>query len=135
MRKTFGLEMVVLALTVPLVMLTFRLIPDRKIAATVAGILFVLGPILMVRSHRRLPWRPGPDRLWWAAVAQFVLLFAIPILGLRLLFWETPFEELRFFGVPGPQWHRLANTSYLIMAVGVLGAGLWRWRSEPSSAK
>lgn len=135
MRKAFALDMVVLALTVPLVMLTFRLIPDRKLAATLAGVLFVLGPIAMIWSHRRLPWRVGIDGLWWVAVAQFVLLFAIPILGIRLLFWSTPFEELRFFGVPGPQWHRLANTSYLAMAVGVLAAGLWRWRQNSRGEK
>lgn len=128
MRKALGFDFIILALTVPLVVLCFRLIPDRKVAATVAGILFVLGPVAMALVHRKLPWLGKVDVLWWVALAQFFLLFAIPILGVRLLYWETPFEEIRIFGQPGPLWHRLANTSYLVMAVGVLAADLIRWR-------
>lgn len=131
MRKVLGFDFLVLALTIPLVILCFRLIPDRKIAATVAGVLFVSGPLLMAWMHLKLPWLGRADWLWWAALAQFFLVFAVPILGVRLLFWETPFEEIRIFGQPGPLWHRLANTSYLVMAIGVLASDLWRWRQAP----
>lgn len=48
---------------------------------------------------------------------QFLGLFALPIFSLRLLFWDSEFKDLSFFGLPGPLLHRLSNGSFLIMFI------------------
>lgn len=125
--KSVALDLIFLILTIPLVLLLFRIVPDRKTAATFAGFVFVGLPIVMMirRFKNPLPTK-NARRLWWAGVLQFWILFALPILGARLLFWETPFEQFTFFGFSGDQWHSLSTKSYTVMAVCVLVSGLLR---------
>lgn len=97
------------------VMGIFRFIEDRQIAATVAGFLFVLVPlVLMALEYRRAGLR---EKLWFAGVLQFWVLFALPILGVRLLNWGVPFEQLSVLGVPGPVLHQFSSKSYMVMMV------------------
>ncbi|MBX3039436.1 MAG: hypothetical protein KF789_01855 [Bdellovibrionaceae bacterium] len=136
--KTILREFVPLLLVILLVMTFFRVIPDRKIAATCAGLLFVLVPLaLMV-----LRWKEGgpgfsrgPRTLWWTGVLQFWLLFALPILGARLLFWETAFEEFTFFGQSGADWHRYSSKSYMLMLLLILASHGWAWAQMTAAQK
>ncbi|MBX3034439.1 MAG: hypothetical protein KF865_10995 [Bdellovibrionaceae bacterium] len=122
--KPVLMELICLALLVPVVVLLFRVIPDRIAAATTAGTLFVLVPLVfMVRRWRQPLKSRSSNRLWWVGVLQFWILFALPILGMRLMFWGTPFEEFTFFGVSGPEWHRLSSRSYLLMTAAIALAG------------
>jgi hypothetical protein len=123
-RSQIAIEPLILAAVIPLVILIFRVIPDRKIAATCAGLLFVGIPlVLMIRRWKAPLAEIAAKRLWWAGVLQFWLFFAVPILGARLLFWEFPFEEMSFFVLSGPQMHKLSNTSFMLMVVAVIAAG------------
>lgn len=123
--KSIVLDALLLILTVPAVILIFRMVPDRKVAATFAGLLFVLVPVAMMvhRWKNPLPTRSA-NAVWWVGVLQFWLLFSLPILGSRLLFWETPFEQFTFFGFSGTQWHEFSSKSYTMMCVFVLLSGM-----------
>ncbi|HRO67120.1 MAG TPA: hypothetical protein PL182_06115 [Pseudobdellovibrionaceae bacterium] len=126
--KTILREFLPLLLVIPFVMLFFRVIPDRRIAATCAGFLFVGVPLALMIFR----WKEGgpglsagPRTLWWVGTLQFWLFFAVPILGSRLLFWETTFEDFTFFGRSGADWHRYSSKSYLLMVFLILGSHLW----------
>jgi ABC-type multidrug transport system permease subunit len=108
--------LVILAVTV-----IFKVIPDRQIAATIAGFLFVLLPVvLMVMEYRRAQLAA---MIWFVGVLQFWTLFALPILSIRLLNWGVPFDALSFLGIPGPVLHQYSSKSYLVMMV----LTAWAW--------
>jgi hypothetical protein len=95
------------------VMGLFRFIEDKQIAATIAGTLFVLLPlIMMILEYRRAGFS---EKLWFVGALQFWLLFAMPIFCLRIFNWGVPFENLSIFGVGGPLLHQWSSKSYLVM--------------------
>ncbi|WP_096000921.1 hypothetical protein [Bdellovibrio bacteriovorus] len=103
------------------VLVIFRVIPERQTAATVAGVLFVLLPvILMVLEYRRAQLQ---EMIWFVAVLQFWTVFALPILGIRLLNWGVPFDQLSFVGIPGPVLHQFSSKSYMVMMI----VTAWCW--------
>lgn len=112
-------------IVIVLVVMIFKLIPEKQIAATVAGFLFVLlPPILMTVEYRRA----GLSQFWWFVLTmQFWTLFALPILGIRLLNWGVPFDQLSFLGIPGPVLHQWSSKSYMVMML-VTVFGWWRTR-------
>ncbi len=133
--KTVREEILPLILVIPLVVLLFRFIPERKIAATIAGLLFVVVPAALMWKRARSTEVASMIRwVWWFGVLQFWMFFALPILGARVLFWETAFEEFSFFGQTGETWHRLASKSYMVMMVAVLFFHLWSWWFQKQKA-
>lgn len=103
------------------VLVIFRVIAERQIAATVAGVLFVLLPlVLMVLEYRRAQLQ---EMLWFVALLQFWTVFAVPILGMRLLNWGVPFDQLSFAGIPGPVLHQFSSKSYIVM----MAFTAWCW--------
>lgn len=114
-RNAFLGYLLIELIVIGLVMAIFKFIPDRQIAATIAGVLFVGVPVLMMglEYHRR----GLSHKLWFCAVLQFWLLFAIPILGMRLLNWGVAFDRLSFLGVAGVTLHQWSSKSYMVMVV------------------
>lgn len=114
-RNAFLGYLIAQVIVIVLVMVIFKFIPDRQIAATVAGVLFVgLPVVLMALEYRRAELS---QFFWFVAVLQFWTLFALPILGIRLLNWGVPFEELSFIGIPGPVLHQWSSKSYMVMVL------------------
>ncbi|WP_415062701.1 hypothetical protein [Bdellovibrio sp.] len=110
-------------IVIVLVTMSFKFIPERQVAATVAGVLFVGLPLGMMTWEYR---RAGLEQMaWFVAVLQFWTVFALPILGMRLANWGVPFEELSFLGIPGPVLHQWSSKSYMVMMVFTLW-GWWR---------
>lgn len=122
-RNAFFWYLIAEVLVIIAVMAIFKLITDRQIAATLAGFLFVgLPAALMIAEYRRAGWS---QKIWYLGVLQFWLIFALPILGIRLLGWGVPFEQLSFLGVPGPVLHQWSSKSYTLMMIATIWA---RWR-------
>lgn len=128
-------DLLALIVTIPVVILCFRLIEDRRMAAVFAGTIFVTVPGVLMFFRRR---RPFPDRranqIWWSGVLFFWVLFAWPILGVRLMNWERPFSELRIFSLPAQQWHQLANSAFMMMMLAIGVAGWMATRRPPPSS-
>ncbi|UOF02880.1 hypothetical protein [Bdellovibrio reynosensis] len=120
-RNRFLYYLIAELVVIVLVMVIFRFIPDRQIAATTAGFLFVGLPLgMMVLEYRGA----GLEQFYWfVAVLQFWTLFALPILGLRLANWGVPFDQLSFIGISGPSLHQWSSKSYIVM-MGFT-AGVW----------
>lgn len=103
------------------VMFLFKFIADRQVAATIAGVLFVgLPMLLMAFEYRRADTE---EVVWYVGVMQFWTLFALPILGLRVFNWGVPFDQLAFLGIPGPVLHQWSSKSYMVMMV----LTAWTW--------
>lgn len=131
--KRLAIELVPLLLVIPLVMFVFWIIPERRIAAVIAGALFVGVPLalLLRRAFGGSAGQvAGSAFLWWAGILQFWILFAVPILGSRLLWWNEPFESFHFFGQSADRWHQLSSKSYMVMLVLILVAHGLQWRQS-----
>lgn len=104
------------AFVIGIVLVIFKMIADRQIAATAAGVLFVGLPLVMIiKEFSRAQFE---NKIWYFAVLQFWLFFALPILSIRLLNWGVAFDQLSFFGVPGPLLHQWSSKSYMLMMLG-----------------
>lgn len=108
-------------------MALFRFGSDRKISSVQAGFLFALLPIILVSIEvLRFGYR---GKLWLAGMIQFWVLFALPILTLRLLNWNEEFATLTYMGIPGPMLHQWSSKSYLLMMAITLFEA-WRMRQS-----
>lgn len=116
-------------ITILFVMLFFKLIPDRQVAATAAGALFVGIPASMLLVEFK---RSGyKNKIWMVVVLQFWLFFALPIMGLRVFNWGVPFEDLSFLGIPGVVMHQWSSKSYMLMMASTLWAYWKMLKMEP----
>ena len=113
-------------LMLPTIIAIFKYIPDRKIAALFAGSLFIaicLGTFrneyMRVRFHAKF--------FWWSGL-QFFILFALPIVLLRLFYWEQPFGQIAVGPIRASALHELSNKSYIIWMIGTLIEGLLWFR-------
>ena len=112
-QKRFSAYLAFQIVVIISVVLLFKFITDVKVASTLAGILFVALPAALAGYEGK---KHGLVRKsFFIGLLQFWIFFALPILGLRLLNWETAFSDLSFVGVPGPMLHKFANHSYLLM--------------------
>lgn len=120
-QKRFLIYLGLQLILIPVVLFLFQTNPDRKMAATQAGVLFVGVPLLMVL--REVLKMKSKEKIWFLGHLQFLMLFAIPILGLRLLNWNADFSSLSVLGVSGPSLHRWSNLSFMLM----MASNLWTW--------
>lgn len=127
-RNRFIIYLLLQIAVIVAVTLIFKQKQDIRISASEAGALFVLLPVVMMLWESV---RVGFSRkLWFAGVLQFWLFFALPILGLRALHWETDFKDLSFLGIPGPTLHFWSSKSYLLMMLLTLGEAWRLWKNK-----
>jgi len=120
-QKRFAAYLAVQTIVIIAVVFIFKLNSDVKIASVQAGTLFVLLPLVLgILEYKKA----GLSRAsFFVGLLQFWVFFALPILGLRLLNWDMPFNELSFLGIPGSVLHQYANHSYLLM----MAMTLWNY--------
>lgn len=102
-------------LTVPLVISIFKVIEPRNVAATLAGSLFVgLGFYIYktsIRSRSSLS-------LYFSFLHLFI--FALPMLVRRIFYWNSSFEDIVIFGIPGPYFHRASEVFFVMLVLATL---------------
>ena len=96
--------------------LSFKIFESRLLAGAVAGGYFVLSGLFMVwrASHWADKWRSTA----WYPLLTHVFLISIPMVISRFLQATQDFEEVRIFGLAGPQFHRLSTTIFMILVAG-----------------
>lgn len=116
------IELVLLGLHVLAVVLIFRWIEDRRLAGLTAACLFLeIGLVVTFLEYR---WGRALGSLaFWSALI-FLLGSVVPVVGLRLTFWETPFDEIQWMGITGSQLHRISNFTYISMIAMVVVEGV-----------
>lgn len=97
------------------VMASFKLIPEKQVAAVIAGLLFLVSSVGIVLFEMKHPDFKKRFTFW--GTLAFILTSAIPILALRLLNWGVPFEELSVLGIPGTELHKFSNYMFFLMVV------------------
>lgn len=99
-------------LTIPAVIIIFKLIADRKIAALVAACFFIIIPAVAL-------WKiTDTSKIFTAAHWQFLVLFALPIFILRITHWSQEFDTIEFMGVAAASLHKYSNISFGVMLAG-----------------
>ena len=102
-------------LVVVLVMASFRLLPDKKTASLLASLFFVLSTLGILYWELRIPGFKQRPTFWGGLV--FLFCSVLPILGLRLVFWDMPFEEIQVLHLSGAELHRFSNYFFLLLLV------------------
>jgi predicted ferric reductase len=103
------------AAVIVLVILCFKLIPDKQTASVITSLLFLgssLGILYWESKFAGYLRRPS----FWGVIT-FLVLSAIPVFGLRLVYWDLPFEQIEVAGFTGPQLHQFSNIVFLVMLV------------------
>lgn len=109
----------------------FKVFESRIVAGAVAGSYFVASGLYMLR------------RLWrwsnkWKALMTYPLLvhvfgISIPLLVIRMGNTSVEFSDLKVFGIPGPAFHQISTTVFMIM-IGATVVDLIRvFRQKPFS--
>ena len=110
--------------------LSFTIFESRLLAGAIAGGYFVTSGLFMVWRATQWPdkWRSCA----WYPLISHVFLISIPMVVSRFLQATQDFEEVRIFGLAGPQFHRLSTTIFMILVAGTVIDLIriwWRTRS------
>jgi hypothetical protein len=112
-------EIVVIVVVIGL----FQIIPNRLIAGVIAGSIFIgLGFYVVYPGIRDSVFRRTLS--FWAAWAH-LLLSAFPLFLTRLFHAGSSFEDVRVMGLPGPVFHKVSTTIYMIMLIATLADVVW----------
>lgn len=72
----------------------------------------MIPPALAWKEYKRAGFK---EWAFFLGLLQFWLLFALPIMGLRLAYWDQDFNNLDLFGIPAPELHHWSSKSYILM--------------------
>ena len=130
MKKfTYRVQFTILALWVLVVMVVFKLIDDRQLAALIAGLGFIFWPLLFIVHEIIQKDKANRSSLHLLGCMKFLVLFAVPLFLLRVLNWGVSFNDLNLLGVSATQLHRFSNISYLVMTLAIVYSS-YRERKE-----
>lgn len=94
-------------LTLPVILLIFREMGDRKIASVFATSVFLLlCGSLFFREFQRVRFRSW---LFWGPGLIFFFFFVLPILLMRWIYWELEFSEIYWGGVSAQKIHQFSS--------------------------
>lgn len=103
------------ALVILSVILSFRIIPDKKTASIVTSFLFIASSAGIMYWETRYPGFKKRASFWGAL--GFLLFSALPVFLMRVLNWDMPFEEIQFLGISGAEMHKISNYVFILMMV------------------
>jgi hypothetical protein len=101
------------ALVIVLVILSFRIIPDKKTASMITSFLFIASSIGIAYWETRYPeFKKRPS--FWGPLA-FLIFSALPVFFMRISHWDMPFDEIQVAGVSGAEMHKYSNYVFILM--------------------
>lgn len=127
MKKYFGFLLLAELAVIAVVVTIFRSIPDRFLAGAIAGTVFVLLGGYIVVSGLVEKEKRGLS-FWLGLVHLFVT--SLPMMITRLLNSSTGFAEVNILGLPGPVFHRLSTTIYMILLIATALDFIFAWRRQ-----
>ena len=98
-----------------LVLLCFKIMPDKRMASVITSMLFILSSAGILFWEIRYPQFIKRPTFWGNVI--FLLCSALPIFLIRLAFWEMPFEEIQVLGVTGAQMHQASSYVFFLMLI------------------
>lgn len=132
MTRKFAFLLLAEILTSLAVIGVFRTIPEKQVAALVAGTLFVgLGFYIVMGGFWDLAFRKS-----FSFVVGLIHLLAtsVPMLSVRAIYYGEEFSTLSIWGLSGPTFHRLSEGVYLLLLIGTLTDLILSLRKKSSKA-
>lgn len=116
-------------LSVPIVILIFTFIHPKNIAGMIAGSGFVLMGVVFIYWLTKWP-KFKSSLVFWFALGHLVII-ALPMFITRVVFFDTPFDEITVLGFPGPIFHQISENVFLILILTTVRE-LWLTRPRKS---
>jgi hypothetical protein len=98
------------------VMMAFRMIPEKQVAAVCAGAMFLIFPSIILFLEAKQKRRTS---LTCISIYLFFLIFAVPMLGTRIWFWGQDFSTLHIWGLSAPKFHSFSNFGFFGIALAI----------------
>lgn len=114
-RNRYRNYLTIEAFVILLVIITFKVIADRPLAALVASLLFLISSLGILGWEIRHPGFYKRSTFW--GFVAFLVLSVLPILGLRLWYWGEPWEAIALWGISGPALHEFSNKVFLMVMI------------------
>jgi hypothetical protein len=114
LRNFLALQIVAIAVAG----LSFGLIGNRLLAASVAGGYFVLSGLYMV--YTAYAWKDKWRTFMWYPLLAHVFAVSIPMVSTRFLQASLAFHEIKIWGLAGPQFHRLSTFVFSVLILATL---------------
>lgn len=99
-------------LQVPFLIIMFKVIPYKQLAGILGGVMFLIVIFSLVKHFHNMLYTKS---FAVYALLGHLFLFVIPMLVLRIGFWNVPFEEVNFMGVQASMLHSLSEKFYVIV--------------------
>ncbi len=96
-----------------LVLLCFRVMPDKRMASVITSLLFILSSAGILFWEVRFPQFIKRATFW--GILVFLDFSALPLFLLRLAYWDLPFEQIEVFGISGSQMHQASSYVFFVM--------------------
>jgi hypothetical protein len=113
--KTF---LIIQLIAIAIAGLSFKLIDSRLLAGAVAGFYFVTSGLFMVLRAWR--WGDKWASAMWYPLLIHVFVISIPMVIARFLQARLGFEEVRIWGLPGPVFHRLSSSVFMLLLLATV---------------
>lgn len=101
------------AFVILLVILSFRVIPDRKVASLFTSFLFIGSTLGLMYWETRYPDYRKRASFWGLLV--FLVFSAVPVFLMRVLNWDMEFDAITVAGISGAEMHKASNYVFIIM--------------------
>jgi hypothetical protein len=95
------------------VILLFKFISERQVAAAIAGSGFIILPTFCLMQELRT----RRNRVYLGTLIIFLVFSALPIFLLRIFNWGVDFNTLSLFGVEAQTMHKYSNYLYMLMVL------------------
>ena len=114
-RNRFRNYMSIEAVVILLVLATFKVVPDKKIASLITSFFFIASSVGILMWEMKYPGYKKRISFW--GVIGFLLLSALPIFLMRVLNWNLSFEEIQFAGISGAEMHKLSTYVFFLLMI------------------
>ena len=125
--KDLVLFLVLELLAIVVAGLAFSFLPSKVMAGAIAGGYFVVSGIFMLAKANH--WPAKTRSLTWYVLFVHVFVISIPMLMSRFLQLSSAFEDVKIFGLSGPEFHNISTGVFSILIAATVIDGIRAWKS------
>ena len=133
-KLAYRYQLLMLLIWIPCVMVLFKIIEERKVAAVFAGAGFLILPCLFL-FFEFFSKKKQRSRVLILFTGLFLVFSALPIFLLRILNWNADFSQLSILGITADQMHKGSNYNYIVMVFAMAYLSYREWTNEKSQPK
>lgn len=118
MRKSlYRFEFFIMAVWIVLVIIFFKLIPNKQLASLFTGVGFILIPSIFLFFELKKTKAAISHVI---VLSVFLIFSALPIFLSRIIYWGQDFSTLSILGMPLELIHKYSNGLYILMMLSAL---------------